>query len=60
MIFNNTAEGNENGLTLSFWDIDNKMYYVFDEDKSSYSNYSGLMVRWFGNSIKVNHLIVGA
>lgn len=54
VVFNHTAEGNENGPTLSFRGIDNRVYYILDEDKSSYSNYSGC-----GNSLKANHPIVG-
>ncbi|QHU98748.1 glycogen debranching protein GlgX [Synechocystis sp. CACIAM 05] len=54
VVFNHTAEGNENGPTLSFRGIDNRTYYILDEDKSSYSNYSGC-----GNSVKANHPVVG-
>ncbi|MBS0017339.1 MAG: glycogen debranching protein GlgX [Arthrospira sp. SH-MAG29] len=55
VVYNHTAEGNENGPTLSFRGIDNSMYYMLEEeDKSFYSNYSGC-----GNTIKANHEIAG-
>ena len=54
VVFNHTAEGNENGPTLSFRGIDNDTYYILEEDKTFYSNYSGC-----GNSVKANHPVVG-
>ncbi|MFM7382148.1 MAG: glycogen debranching protein, partial [Microcystaceae cyanobacterium] len=55
VVFNHTAEGNENGPTLSFRGIDNSTYYILDsEDPSQYHNYSGC-----GNSVKANHPVVG-
>jgi glycogen operon protein len=54
VVFNHTAEGNEKGPTLSFRGIDNRTYYILDEDESQYSNYSGC-----GNSVKANHPVVG-
>ena len=54
VVFNHTAEGNENGPTLSFRGIDNETYYILEKEKEYYSNYSGC-----GNSVKANHPVVG-
>lgn len=54
VVFNYIVEGNEKGFIFFFWGIDNRIYYIFDEDKSFYSNYSGC-----GNSVKVNYFVVG-
>lgn len=55
VVYNHTAEGNENGPTLSFRGIDNPMYYMLEEENQAfYSNYSGC-----GNTIKANHEIAG-
>lgn len=54
VVFNHTAEGNENGPTFCFRGIDNETYYILEEDKTFYSNYSGC-----GNSVKANHPVVG-
>ncbi|MEB3309371.1 MAG: glycogen debranching protein GlgX [Snowella sp.] len=54
VVFNHTAEGNEKGPTLSFRGIDNDTYYILENDKQYYSNYSGC-----GNSVKANHPVVG-
>jgi glycogen operon protein len=53
VVFNHTAEGNEAGPTYSFKGIDNKIYYILDEDKSKYLNYSGC-----GNTVNCNHPVV--
>jgi glycogen operon protein len=52
VVFNHTAEGNENGPTISFRGIDNKTYYMLD-DKGRYLNYSGT-----GNTLNCNHPVV--
>lgn len=55
VVFNHTSEGNHEGPTLSFRGLDNKIYYLLeDEDLSYYSNYSGC-----GNTFRANHPIVG-
>lgn len=55
VVFNHTAEGNENGPTLSFRGIDNRTYYILESDDSSlYANYSGC-----GNTFRGNHPITG-
>ncbi|HEY0935134.1 MAG TPA: glycogen debranching protein GlgX [Trebonia sp.] len=47
VVYNHTAEGNQNGPTLSFRGLDNPMYYrLVPDDKSSYYDTTGT-----GNSI---------
>ncbi|MGD1920288.1 MAG: glycogen debranching protein GlgX, partial [Pleurocapsa sp.] len=53
VVFNHTAEGNEQGPTLSFRGLDNKTYYILEKDQQYYSNYSGC-----GNTLKGNHPVV--
>jgi len=53
VVFNHTAEGNDEGPTFSFRGIDNKAYYVLDEDPEKYANYTGC-----GNTISANHPVV--
>ncbi len=50
VVFNHTAEGNELGPTLSFRGLDNSIYYILDEDKRRYKNFSGC-----GNTLNCNH-----
>ena len=54
VVFNHTAEGSEQGPTLSFRGIENQTYYILSDDPTYYENYSGC-----GNSLKGNHPIVG-
>ncbi|PSB34482.1 glycogen debranching enzyme GlgX [Stenomitos frigidus ULC18] len=54
VVFNHTAEGNEDGPTLSFKGLENAAYYILEPDRELYSNYSGC-----GNTLKANHDIVG-
>lgn len=53
VVFNHTAEGNHNGPTICFRGIDNNAYYVLEEDRSHYANYSGT-----GNTLNANHPVV--
>ena len=53
VVFNHTAEGNQEGPTLSWRGLDNQTYYILSEDAAIYHNYSGC-----GNSLKANHPIV--
>ena len=53
VVFNHTAEGNHSGPTLSFRGLDNKAYYILEQDRSRYANYSGT-----GNTLNANHPIV--
>ncbi|KAI3845766.1 hypothetical protein MKW98_016525 [Papaver atlanticum] len=49
VVFNHTAEGNENGPVLSFRGIDNNVYYML-APKGEFYNYSGC-----GNTFNCNH-----
>jgi isoamylase len=53
VVFNHTAEGDHRGPTLSFRGLDNATYYILEEDRSRYANYSGT-----GNTLNANHPIV--
>jgi len=53
VVYNHTAEGNENGPTLSWRGLANEVYYLLEDDKSRYRNYSGC-----GNSLNANQPIV--
>lgn len=53
VVFNHTGEGNERGPTLSFRGIDNRIYYMLDEQSGAYCNYSGC-----GNTVNCNHPVV--
>ncbi len=53
VVFNHTAEGHEEGPTLSFKGLDNIDYYhLEDDDLSKYKNYSGC-----GNTFNANHAV---
>ncbi|HTE26076.1 glycogen debranching protein GlgX [Flavitalea sp.] len=41
VVYNHTAEGNENGPTLSFKGIDNESYYRLCDNKIHYMDYTG-------------------
>jgi glycogen operon protein len=53
MVFNHTAEGDENGPLINFRGLDNEVYYILDPRTGAYHNYSGC-----GNTINCNHPIV--
>ncbi|QSA98215.1 glycogen debranching protein GlgX [Methylococcus sp. EFPC2] len=53
VVFNHTAEGDETGPTLNFRGLDNSIYYLLEEDKKRYKNYSGC-----GNTLNCNHPVV--
>jgi isoamylase len=53
VVFNHTAEGDHDGPTLSFRGFDNTTYYILEQDRSRYANYSGT-----GNTLNANHPIV--
>ena len=53
VVFNHTAEGNHDGPTLSFRGLDNTTYYILEQDRARYANYSGT-----GNTLNANHPIV--
>src|SRR3990172_4175970 len=53
IVFNHTGEGNETGPTICFKGLENSEYYLLEEDRSKYSNYSGC-----GNTVSCNHPMV--
>ena len=52
VVFNHTAEGNENGPFISFKGFDNNIYYMLTPD-GKYYNFSGC-----GNTMNCNHPMV--
>lgn len=52
VVFNHTAEGDEEGQTFSFRGLDNKTYYMLRPD-GSYQNFSGC-----GNTLNCNNPVV--
>lgn len=52
VVFNHTAEGNEDGPFFSFKGIDNNVYYMLTPD-GNYYNFSGC-----GNTVNCNHPVV--
>ncbi len=51
VVFNHTAEGNHVGPTLSFKGLENRVYYMLNDD-GTYKNYTGC-----GNTVNGNHPI---
>jgi glycogen operon protein len=53
VVYNHTAESDDTGPTLCFKGLENGVYYILDEDKSHYANYSGT-----GNTLNANQSMV--
>jgi isoamylase len=53
VVYNHTAEGNSKGPTLCFRGLANEVYYILDNDRAQYANYSGT-----GNTLNANQSIV--
>ncbi len=53
VVFNHTAEGNHVGPTQSFRGLENRAYYILEEDQVHYANFSGC-----GNTLNANQSIV--
>jgi isoamylase len=53
VVFNHTAENNEKGPTLTFRGIDNPAYYVLEQDRSRYADFSGT-----GNVLNADNPVV--
>jgi isoamylase len=53
VVFNHTAEGGQDGPTLCFRGLDNSAYYILEQDRSRYADFSGC-----GNTLNANHPIV--
>ncbi len=53
VVFNHTAEGAEDGPTISFRGLENGAYYILRPDKGGYLDFTGT-----GNTVNCNHSIV--
>lgn len=53
VVFNHTAEAGTDGPTYSFRGIENKAYYILDDAKDKYLDYTGC-----GNTLNANHSVV--
>jgi glycogen operon protein len=53
VVFNHSAEGAHDGPTLSFRGLANDFYYILENDRSRYADYTGC-----GNTLNANHPLV--
>lgn len=53
VVYNHTGEGDEHGPTLCFRGLENSFYYILEEDRTTYANFTGV-----GNTLKANHSVV--
>src|SRR5262249_15000257 len=53
VVFNHTAEGGAHGPTLGYRGLANDVYYILENDRSRYADYSGC-----GNTLSANQPIV--
>jgi glycogen operon protein len=53
VVYNHTAEGGHRGPTLCFRGFENSTYYMLENDRSRYADYSGT-----GNTLNGNHPVV--
>jgi glycogen operon protein len=53
VVYNHTAEGNQNGPTYCFRGLENRAYYILEDGGANYANYSGT-----GNTLNANQSIV--
>ncbi|MEH6529987.1 MAG: glycogen debranching protein GlgX [Photobacterium frigidiphilum] len=53
VVFNHTAEGDENGPTFCFKGLQSKAYYLTEGDTGKFANYSGC-----GNTCNANHSVL--
>ena len=53
VVFNHTAEGDHEGPTLCYRGLENEVYYILEEDRSRYADYTGT-----GNTLNANQPIV--
>jgi isoamylase len=53
VVFNHSAEGGHDGPTLCYRGLANDFYYILEEDKSRYADYTGC-----GNTLNANQPIV--
>ena len=55
VVFNHTAEGGGDGPTFAFRGLANDAYYILEDDRSRYADYTGT-----GNTLNANHPVVRA
>jgi len=53
VVYNHTTEGHEYGPTLCYRGLENRAYYILEENNSRYANYSGC-----GNTLNAGNSIV--
>jgi isoamylase len=53
VVYNHTAEGKAEGPTLCFNGLANEIYYILNQDRAQYANYSGT-----GNTLNANQPVV--
>ena len=53
VVYNHTAEGDEEGPTLCFRGLENAAYYILEPDRARYCDYTGT-----GNTLNANHPVV--
>ncbi len=53
VVFNHTAEGNDDGPTFCFKGLENSDYYILEEGGAQYANFSGT-----GNTLNANRSVV--
>jgi len=53
VVYNHTAEGDQHGPTVCFRGFENHSYYVLENDRSRYANFTGT-----GNTLNANHPVV--
>lgn len=53
VVYNHTAEGDENGPTFCYRGLDNPTYYILEAERRRYANYSGT-----GNTLNAGHSVV--
>ncbi len=53
VVFNHTAEGGVGGPTLAYRGLANDAYYILEDDRSRYANYTGT-----GNTLNANFSVV--
>ncbi len=53
VVYNHTAESDHEGPTFCFRGLENDAYYILEQDRVHYANYSGT-----GNTLNANHSVV--
>ena len=53
VVYNHTAEGDEHGPTFCFRGLENNFYYILEDDREHYADFTGT-----GNTLKSNHSVV--